>query len=160
MPDRIDLSMTVNGEAVALSVSASDTLVEVLREHLGLTGTKLGCGEGECGACSVMLNTKLVNACLVLAAECAGAEVLTIEGLSDRGKLHPIQESFIRMGAVQCGFCTPGMIMAAYGLLLENPSPTEDDVKRGLEGNLCRCTGYRKIVDSVLDCAAPGGNDG
>jgi carbon-monoxide dehydrogenase small subunit len=151
MREGIDLTLTVNGEAAAVHVAADRTLADVLRDSLGLTGTKVGCGEGECGACSVMLDGLLVNSCLVPAVECEGAEVLTIEGLADRGKLHPIQEAFIRNGAVQCGFCTPGMIMAAYALVAENPQPCDEDIRRAFEGNLCRCTGYRKIVDAVMD---------
>ena len=154
--DTIDVALTVNGETVHLSVSPDASLLDALREDLELTGTKQGCGEGECGACSVLLNGKVVNSCLVLAVECAGAEVLTIEGLGRPGKLHPLQEAFVQNGAVQCGYCTPGMVMAAYALLKENPSPSEADVRRALEGNLCRCTGYRKIIDAVL-AAANGG---
>jgi aerobic-type carbon monoxide dehydrogenase small subunit (CoxS/CutS family) len=154
--DPIDVTFAVNGETVHVAVSPSTSLLDALREDLELTGTKQGCGEGECGACSVLLNGKLVNSCLVLAAECAGAEVLTIEGLGRMGKLHPLQDAFVQNGAVQCGFCTPGMVMAAYALIQENPSPSEADVRRALEGNLCRCTGYRKIIDAVL-AAANGG---
>ena len=154
--DPIDVTFAVNGETVHLAVSPDASLLDALRDDLELTGTKQGCGEGECGACSVLLNGKVVNSCLVLAAECAGAEVLTIEGLGRMGKLHPLQEAFVQNGAVQCGFCTPGMIMAAYALLQENPSPSETDVRRAFEGNLCRCTGYRKIIDAVL-AAANGG---
>ena len=155
-PDAIDVTFAVNGETVHLAVSPGASLLDALREDLELTGTKQGCGEGECGACSVLLNGKVVNSCLVLAVECAGAEVLTIEGLGRMGKLHPLQDAFVQNGAVQCGFCTPGMVMAAYALLQENPSPSEADVRRALEGNLCRCTGYRKIIDAVL-AAANGG---
>ncbi len=151
--ERVELTCTVNGEAVRLAVAPGATLLEVLREDLELTGTKYGCGEGECGACAVMLDGRIVNSCLVLALECAGREVLTIEGLAANGSLHPIQQAFVQHGAIQCGYCTPGMIMTAYGLLRENPAPTEEDVKRALEGNLCRCTGYRKIVDAVLSLA-------
>ena len=154
--DTIDVAFTVNGETVHLAVSPDASLLDALREDLELTGTKQGCGEGECGACSVLLNEKVVNSCLVLAVECAGAEVLTIEGLGRLGKLHPLQEAFVQNGAVQCGFCTPGMVIAAYALLKENSSPSEADVRRALEGNLCRCTGYRKIIDAVL-AAADGG---
>jgi carbon-monoxide dehydrogenase small subunit len=154
--ETIDLEFMVNGETVQLAVSPDASLLDAVREDLELTGTKQGCGEGECGACSVLLNGKVVNSCLVLAVECAGAEVLTIEGLGRMGKLHALQEAFVQNGAVQCGFCTPGMIMAAYALLQENPSPSEATVRRALEGNLCRCTGYRKIIDAVL-AAADGG---
>ncbi|MBN2563306.1 MAG: (2Fe-2S)-binding protein [Phycisphaerae bacterium] len=148
--DGVGLTFVVNGESVALHVSPFVTLLDVLRNELELTGTKYGCGEGECGACSVILNGKVVNSCLVLALECEGSEVLTIEGLAEGGQLHRIQQAFVDHGAIQCGFCTPGMIMATHALLDGNPSPTEDEIKRGLEGNLCRCTGYRKIIDAVL----------
>jgi carbon-monoxide dehydrogenase small subunit len=158
-PDRIELTLTVNGDPVTLRVGPNATLLEALRDDLELTGTKYGCGEGECGACSVMLDGKLVNACLVLAVECSGAEVLTIEGLEANGQMSPIQRAFVEHGAVQCGFCTPGMIMAAYALLKSHPSPTEEDVRRGLEGNLCRCTGYRKIIDAVLSLSQGGAGD-
>jgi aerobic-type carbon monoxide dehydrogenase small subunit (CoxS/CutS family) len=146
----VDLAFVVNGESVRVEVPPFATLLDVLRGDLELTGTKYGCGEGECGACSVLLDGNLVNACLVVALECEGSEVTTIEGLAAQGKLHPIQQAFVDHGAIQCGFCTPGMIMAAYALLADDSSPTEDEVRRALEGNLCRCTGYRKIVDAVL----------
>jgi carbon-monoxide dehydrogenase small subunit len=158
--ETVDLALEVNGDPVRLRVSPDATLLDVLRNDLELTGTKLGCGEGECGACSVLLDGRVVNCCLVLAVECAGARVLTIEGLAANGRLHPIQEAFVRHGAIQCGFCTPGMIMATYALLQENPAPTAADIKRGLEGNLCRCTGYRKIIDAVLALAKGGPSDG
>jgi carbon-monoxide dehydrogenase small subunit len=151
--DGAELSFVVNKDPVTLTVAPFATLLDVLREDLELTGTKYGCGEGECGACSVLLDGRVVNSCLVLALECEGSQVLTIEGLGASGKLHPIQQAFVDQGAIQCGFCTPGMIMTAYALLQANPSPTEADVKRALEGNLCRCTGYRKIVDAVLSLA-------
>lgn len=151
--DKVELAFTVNGEAVHLAVAPGATLLDVLREELALTGTKYGCGEGECGACAVLLDGRVVNSCLVLALECAGSEVLTVEGLATHGVLHPIQQAFVEHGAIQCGYCTPGMIMTAYGLLRENPAPTEEDVKRALEGHLCRCTGYRKIIDAVLSLA-------
>lgn len=157
--EKVELDFTVNGEAVHLRVSPGTTLLDALRDELELTGTKYGCGEGECGACSVMLDGKLVSACLVLAVECAGSEVLTVEGLEADGRLHPIQQAFVDHGAVQCGFCTPGMIMAAHALIESNPSPTEAEVRRGLEGNLCRCTGYRKIVDAVLSLSQGGSGD-
>jgi len=156
VPEKVELSFSVNREPVQVSVLPSATLLDVLRNDLEMTGTKYGCGEGECGACSVLLDGKVVNSCLVPALECEGVEVLTIEGLGPQGRLHPIQKAFVEHGAIQCGFCTPGMIMAAYALLEENPSPTEEDVKRGLEGNLCRCTGYRKIIDAVLSLAGEG----
>lgn len=158
--DKVELAFTVNGEAVRLAVAPHATLLEVLREDLELTGSKYGCGEGECGACSVMLDGKVVNSCLILALECDGAEVLTIEGLRENGELHPIQQAFVDHGAIQCGFCTPGMIMASYALLQANPSPTQEEVRRALEGNLCRCTGYRKIIDAVLSLARGGARHG
>jgi carbon-monoxide dehydrogenase small subunit len=153
---KVDLAFTVNGEPVRLAVAPHVTLLEVLREDLELTGTKYGCGEGECGACSVMLDGKVVNSCLILALECEGAEILTIEGLRENGELHSIQRAFVEHGAIQCGFCTPGMIMASYALLQANPAPTEDEIKRALEGHLCRCTGYRKIIDAVSSLARGG----
>ena len=155
----VELALTVNGEKTRVPVSPSETLLDVLRDGLELTGTKHGCGEGECGACSVILDGKLVNSCLVLALECEGSEVLTIEGLAESGKLHPIQKAFVDHGAIQCGFCTPGMIMATHALLKANPSPTEADVRRALEGNLCRCTGYQKIIRAVLSLARGGAPD-
>lgn len=159
LSEKVELSLTVNDDAVSVLVSPHATLLEMLRDDLELTGTKLGCGEGECGACSVLLDGRVINSCLVLALECANSKVLTIEGLRDDGRLHPIQQAFIDQGAVQCGFCTPGMIMAAYALLQINPHPAEPDVKQALEGNLCRCTGYRKILDAVLSLAQGGAGD-
>jgi carbon-monoxide dehydrogenase small subunit len=137
-----------------VTVSGSETLLEVLREDLQLTGTKNGCGEGDCGACTVLLNGKAVKSCLVLAVQAASGKVTTIEGLSRPDNPHPIQRAFVQAGAVQCGFCTPGMIMAAKALLDENPSPTEEEIREALSGNLCRCTGYAKIVDAVRIAAA------
>lgn len=154
--DKVELALVVNGEDVTLQVPPLATLLDVLRDDLELTGTKYGCGEGECGACAVMLDGRVVNSCLVLAAECEGSKVLTVEGLASDGKLHRIQQAFVDHGAIQCGFCTPGMIMAAHALLQANPSPTQEQIKRGLEGNLCRCTGYRKIIDAVLSLADGG----
>ena len=153
MKERLDL--TVNGENYEVFAEPSSTLVEVLREELNLTGTKTGCDSGRCGACTVLIDGKAVKSCNVLAIQARGREITTIEGLSGRnGELHPVQEAFIEHFAFQCGFCTPGMIVASKTLLDENPSPTEQEVKAGLEGNLCRCTGYVKIVEAVL--AAPG----
>lgn len=151
--ETVQLEFSVNGEPVTLNVPPSATLLDALREELELTGTKRGCEEGECGACSVLLNGRVVNSCLVLALECQGAEILTIEGLRRNGELHPLQQAFVKHGAVQCGFCTPGMIMAAYALLQADPSPSKESIERGLEGNLCRCTGYRKIIDAVSSLA-------
>ncbi len=155
-PDTIEITFEVNGDPVRVGVAHDETLLDALRLDLELTGSKRGCGEGECGACSVILNGRVVNSCLVLAAECEGAKVVTVEGLARGGKLHPIQDAFVSQGAVQCGFCTPGMIMAAYDLISGNASPTEADVRRALEGNLCRCTGYRKIIDAVLSVSGGG----
>jgi carbon-monoxide dehydrogenase small subunit len=145
------LKFRVNGEQTTVHVELTKTLLDVLREDLFLTGTKRGCDSGECGACTVLLNGQAVNSCLILAAELDGKDVLTIEGLSkDRKELHPLQKAFIEKGAVQCGFCTPGLIMTAKALLDENPNPTEEEVRYGVSGNLCRCTGYSKIVEAIL----------
>lgn len=147
------LSVTVNGEPYELLVDSRTTLLQLLREHLGLTGTKEGCSEGECGACSVILNGRLVDSCLIFALEVNGGQVETIEGLAAHGELHPVQKAFIECGGVQCGFCTPGMIMASKALLDHTPNPTEDQIRRALGGNLCRCTGYAKIIDAVQAAA-------
>jgi carbon-monoxide dehydrogenase small subunit len=141
--------LTVNGTLHELSVKPWETLIDVLRNHLGLTGTKVGCGLGECGACTVIMDGQAVNSCLVLAAEADGKQITTIEGLANGDKLHPIQEAFIEHGGLQCGFCTPGMIMSAKALLDENPNPTEEEIRRGIAGNFCRCTGYTKIIESI-----------
>lgn len=141
----------VNGEQTAINVEPTKTLLDVLREDLFLTGTKRGCDSGECGACTVLLNGQAVHSCLILAAELEGQDVLTIEGLSKNPKeLHPLQKAFIEKGAVQCGFCTPGLMMSAKALLDRNPNPTEEEVRHSISGNLCRCTGYSKIVDAIL----------
>jgi carbon-monoxide dehydrogenase small subunit len=141
--------LKVNGREYALDVDAGLTLVEMLRETLGLTGTKIGCGIGECGACTVLMNGEAVNACLVLAAQADGAEIVTVEGLERNGRLDPLQEAFIRHGAVQCGFCTPGMLLSARALLARNSKPTEEEIRTAISGNLCRCTGYQQIVDAI-----------
>ena len=143
------ITMTVNGAPVEAAVEPNRTLVQFLREDMGLTGTKHGCGLGDCGACTVILDGKPVNSCLVLAVQANGREVLTIEGLAENGKLHPIQQAFVKTGAVQCGFCTPGMILSAKALLDENPRPTEREIRTAISGNLCRCTGYQKIVEAI-----------
>jgi aerobic carbon-monoxide dehydrogenase small subunit len=145
----MNLSLTVNGVPRQIDVEPVDTLLHTLRDRLALTGTKECCAEGECGACTVLLNGRAVNACLVLAVECDGDAVTTIEGLVRDGELDPIQRAFEATSAVQCGFCIPGMIMAARYLLDRNPSPTTDDIKEGLAGNLCRCAGYSKIIEAV-----------
>jgi len=143
--------MTLNGEEVTVEVKPSTLLVEVLRDQLELTGTKVACGEGECGACTVLLDGKPVNSCLMPALKAQGREVLTVEGLAPLGELHPLQKAFVEHGAVQCGYCTPGMLMSAKALLDHNPNPTEDEVRLAISGNLCRCTGYAKIVEAILD---------
>jgi len=144
------IKFKLNGREVELDVPPGRRLLDLLREDLGLTGTKEGCGEGECGACAVIVDGKLRLSCLTTAIQVDGKEVLTVEGLAREGKLHPIQEALIETAGLQCGFCTPGFVMAAYALLLENPRPTREEVRAWLSGNLCRCTGYEKIVDAVL----------
>lgn len=146
-----EITFTVNGDPYTLAVRSEHTLLKVLREKLGLTGTKIGCENGECGACTVLLDGEPVNSCLVLAVEVDGQEVETVEGMSIGGELHPLQKAFIKHNAVQCGFCTPGMLLSAQSLLARNPKPTELEVREALAGNLCRCTGYVRIVDAVLD---------
>lgn len=152
------LTMKLNGEEVTVQVKPSALLVEVLRDQLELTGTKVACGEGECGACTVLLDGKPVNSCLVPALKAQGREVLTVEGLAALGELHPLQKAFVEHGAVQCGYCTPGMLMSAKALLDQNPNPTEDEVRLAISGNLCRCTGYAKIVEAIQ--AASQGDGG
>jgi carbon-monoxide dehydrogenase small subunit len=151
------MQLTVNGAPCEVAVHPWRTLNELLREDLRLTGTKKGCGEGDCGACTVMLNGATVASCLTLALEAEGGEVLTIEGLArDREVLHPIQQAFVEKGAIQCGFCTPGMVLSALNLLSKNPDrpdPTEQEIRTALAGNLCRCTGYFKIVEAIKDAA-------
>jgi aerobic carbon-monoxide dehydrogenase small subunit len=139
----------VNGKRYELQIKPWATLLDVLREDMGLTGTKEGCGVGECGACTILLEGKPVNACLILAAEAAGKEILTIEGLAKEGILHPIQQAFVEIGGLQCGFCTPGMVLSTKALLDVNHDPSDEDIRKGLEGNFCRCTGYTKIIESV-----------
>jgi carbon-monoxide dehydrogenase small subunit len=148
------IAFNLNGDAVSADVESHKMLLSVLRDTFQLTGTKEGCGHGECGACTVMVDGLAVNACLYPAFEAAGKSVTTIEGLVSEGNiLHPIQEAFIRQGAIQCGFCSPGMIMSAKALLDENPRPTDGEIKRGISGNLCRCTGYVQIVDAIRESA-------
>ncbi|MGB9660510.1 MAG: (2Fe-2S)-binding protein [Moorellaceae bacterium] len=143
------LQMRVNGRPISVSISPTLRLLDVLRDVLRLTGTKEGCGEGECGACSVIMDGELVNSCLVMAPQAQGKEIITIEGLAENGELHPLQEAFLAAGAVQCGFCTPGMILAAKALLDKNPEPTRQEIATAISGNLCRCTGYTKILEAV-----------
>jgi carbon-monoxide dehydrogenase small subunit len=147
------INLTVNGKLNQVAVTPSRTLLEVIREDLGLTGTKEGCGLGECGACTVIMDNKTVNSCLVLAAEADGKAITTIEGLADGDRLHPIQQAFADNGGLQCGFCTPGMILSTKVLLDENPHPTDDDIRKGIAGNFCRCTGYAKIFASIKAAA-------
>ena len=151
------LTLTVNGEQRTLEVGADELLVDVIRDRLGLTGTKIGCNEGECGACTVILDGRAVNSCLIPALKAQGSTLVTIEGLSDGQTLHPLQQAFIDHGAVQCGFCTSGMIMSAKALLDSDPAPTRQAIRNAIAGNLCRCTGYVKIVDAIAAAAAAGG---
>jgi len=147
------IQLTVNGEVYDRTVPVNQTLLQFLREDLGLTGAKEGCNEGECGACTVIMNGKPVNSCLVLAYEAEGSTVLTVEGLAKEGQLHPLQQAFLDEGAVQCGFCTPGMLLTAKAILDEYPDPTEAQIRKMMEGNLCRCTGYTRIVKTVRKVA-------
>lgn len=145
----VSLTMTLNGEEVTIEVRPDALLVDVLRDQLELTGTKEACGEGECGACTVLLDGEPVTSCLVPALKAQGREVMTVEGLASGGELHPLQKAFIEHGAVQCGYCTPGMLMSAKALLDRNPHPTEGEIRQAISGNLCRCTGYVKIVEAI-----------
>jgi len=151
---KLHVQTTVNGEAAEFLCDPAETLLDVLRNRLNLTGTKEGCATGDCGACSVLLNNRLVPSCLVLAAEAEDQEVLTVEGVARGDTLHPLQQKFLEHAALQCGICTPGFIVAAKALLDRNSNPTEQEVRFWLAGNLCRCTGYDKIVRAVLDAAA------
>lgn len=149
-----EITIKVNGDMYHLSVDPWRTLNEVLRNDLNLTGTKLGCGTGDCGACTVLVDGRTVSSCLTLAVEMDGKEIMTVEGLAPSGEeLHPIQEAFIEKGAIQCGYCTPGMQLSAYYLLKNNPSPNEQEIREALSGNLCRCTGYNKIVEAIAAAA-------
>ena len=147
------IQSTINGDEIDVLVEPTQSLLDVLRDELHMTGTKEGCGTGDCGACSVTIDGILVCSCLVLGVEAGGKQIETIEGMADGDKLHPLQEKFIEHVALQCGICTPGLLIAAKHLLEENPDPTEEEVRYGLAGNLCRCTGYHKIVEAVLDAA-------
>lgn len=143
------ITLTVNGEPYEALVKPNSTLLDVLRDQLELTGTKRGCDAGDCGSCTVIMDGRPVNACLVLALKADGKEITTIEGLAEGTKLHPIQEAFVEYGAIQCGFCTPGMVLSAKALLDRNPKPSDEEIKTGIAGNLCRCTGYIKIVEAI-----------
>ena len=147
--NKLTIELTINGKKRKVETTPSTRLLDLIRDDLHLTGTKEGCGKGECGACTVIMNGELVTSCLILAPQADGAVITTIEGVGDGENLDPVQEAFIETGAVQCGFCTPGMILAAKKLLEENPHPTEEEIKRGISGNLCRCTGYQKIIDAI-----------
>lgn len=147
------LELSINGLSYELAVEPQVTLLEVLRDHLGLTGTKEACGTGECGSCTVLINGKPILSCLALALDYQNQEIITIEGLVEGDRLTPVQQAFQDLGAIQCGFCTPGMVLSATALLRENPHPSEREIKKALEGNLCRCTGYNKIVDSIQKAA-------
>jgi aerobic carbon-monoxide dehydrogenase small subunit len=150
----VAVSTTINGDGVEFLCQPEETLLEVLRDRLGLTGAKEGCGTGDCGACSVIVDGRLVCSCLVLGAEAEGRRIETIEGMANGDKLHPLQQKFLEHAALQCGICTPGFLMAAKDLLARNPDPTEEEIRFGLAGNLCRCTGYDKIVRAVQDAAS------
>jgi carbon-monoxide dehydrogenase small subunit len=152
-----ELKLRVNGEPYEVFVEPRTILLKLLRDELGLTGTKEGCSEGMCGACTVLVDGKAVKSCLVLALQIQGKEVTTIEGLAQGGKLHPLQDSFIEHGAVQCGFCTPGMVLSAKAFLDEHSNPMEEEVKYAIAGNLCRCTGYVKIIEAIMDVASRKG---
>lgn len=147
------IELTVNGELDRVDVPAHMTLLDMLREKLMLTGTKNGCAAGECGACTVLMNGEPVNSCLVLAVECDGSEIVTVEGLAHDGQLDPIQRAIVEAGGVQCGFCTPGILITSRALLDRNPEPTDSEIQEALVGNLCRCTGYQRIIDGVLEAA-------
>ena len=151
--NRISLTLNINGKEVTLKVGPKERLIDTLREQLNLTGTKEGCSIGECGACTVILNGEAVSSCLILSGQIGGSEILTIEGLEVAGKLDPLQKAFIDYQAVQCGFCTPGMLMSAKALLLKNPHPGREEIKTALEGNLCRCTGYEQIIQAIESVA-------
>lgn len=148
------IAMTVNGTPVSLKVAGHHTLLQVLRDQLGLTGTKDGCSEGDCGACTVLMNGAPVNSCLVLAPQADGAEIVTIEGLGTAEAMHPLQVAFVEEGGTQCGYCTPGIIMTAAALLKDNPTPSEEEIRWALVGNICRCTGYTKVIAAVKRAAA------
>ena len=147
------ITLTVNDSAYEVAVAPNRTLTQLLRDDLNLLGTKEGCGVGDCGACTVIMDGKPVNSCLVLAVQADGSDITTIEGVATSDGLHPVQQTFVEMGAIQCGFCTPGMVLSATSLLENNPHPTEHEVRQALSGNLCRCTGYQKIVEAVQEAS-------
>lgn len=145
----VEINLKVNGKDYVLEVEEDMRLLDLLREKLGFLGVKEGCSEGECGACTVIMDGQVVNSCLIMAFQAEGSSIVTIEGLEKEGEIHPIQKAFIEVGAVQCGYCTPGMILSAKALLDKNPNPTEEEIREGISGNLCRCTGYNKIIQAV-----------
>ena len=153
----LTIHFTLNGEKVNADIHPGDRLIDLLRNTFGLTGTKEACGQGECGACTIICNGEAVHSCLLLAAQADSAEIITIEGLEKNGELDAIQQAFLDTGAIQCGYCTPGMIMAAKGLLIHKPSPTKEEIKEAMAGNLCRCTGYKKIEEAVALAAERNG---
>lgn len=153
MTQKVKIDFTLNGQKICIEAYPFKRLLDVLREELGTTGVKEGCGEGECGACSVIMDQKLVNSCLIPIAQCSGVDVLTVEGLGTCEDLHPLQQAFLEEGGAQCGICTPGMLMASLELLKKYPNPTLSQIREGLAGNLCRCTGYMKIFESVKKAA-------
>jgi len=148
------IALSVNGDTYEVLISPNQTLLEVLRDKLGLMGTKKGCDLGACGACSVLVDGEVYLSCLLLAVDAVGKEIVTIEGLSNGGELHPLQQSFVELGGLQCGFCTPGMIMTAKAILDEEPQPTEESLRKKMAGNLCRCTGYKKVIEAVMSASA------
>jgi len=156
---KLEIEFTINGKKRSLSVKANDLLINIIRNDLFLTGSKYGCGIGECGACTVLLNGEPVLSCLTLAVTVDGKEIITIEGLAEGNELHPMQIAFLKNAAVQCGFCTPSMILTATALLKENPNPTEDEIRNYMRGNICRCTGYVQIIKAIKACAEGGENE-
>lgn len=157
MPKKI-IHIKINDTDIETVADTGQRLIDLLRDTLGLTGTKEGCGIGACGACTVIMDKRAVNSCLVPAMAADGHEILTIEGMMQDGKLHPIQEAFVKHHAIQCGFCTPGLVMSARALLDRNPSPDREEIRRAIEGNLCRCTGYEQVIEAILDVASEGEN--
>ena len=150
---KLPITLNINGLDYDITVEPTMTLVDAIRDLVGLTGTKKGCGAGECGACTVLFDGEPITSCMCLAVQAVGHKIVTIEGLADSIHLNPLQQSFVEKGAIQCGYCTPGFIMIAQALLNKNPDPTEEEVRTAISGNLCRCTGYQKIVDAILECA-------
>lgn len=156
MAKTVELEMNLNGEQIRVNTEPAATLAQVLRERLGLTGTKIGCGEGICGACTVLVDGRPVNSCIYAAMKAAGRHVQTVEGLSHHGELHSLQRAFLDEGAVQCGYCTPGLLLTAAALLKDNPHPTESEIRSAISGNLCRCTGYTKIIKAIQAASRSG----